>query len=248
MPYTGDTLLHYRETGDGKPVVFLHGAAGSGQLFSAQFQAFRDIVKCYFLDLPGHGKSPAISGGSVADYADVVIRFLEEIGRPAAMVGHSMGGAIALEVALRAKVPLLGLVLVGTGCRLPVSEKVLRGLETDFEATLSTVVRYCFSKAVLEELLERAVSEAQKTDPAIVRRDFQACNTFDCCERLAEIRIPAFVICGEKDVMVPPPASELLASSIPGARLEIIPRGSHSVMLEQPGAFNDLVFRFLRNL
>jgi len=230
--------LHYRVTGDGPPVVFIHGAGGSGQHFASQFQAFRDIRKCYFPDLAGHGDS-------IAAYAAAVIEFLETLQQPAVLLGHSMGGGIAIEVALLRPELLTGLVLACTGCKLPVSEKLLAGFEADYEKALDSVARYCFSKTVDPELLRRARLEMGKAAPAIVRADFAMCNDFDRCDRLSEITMPTLVICGAKDVMTPLASSEQLRNSIANSRLEVIPEGSHMVMIEQPERFNEVLRIFL---
>lgn len=236
MPYTRDKSLFYRVTGEGLPVVFVHGAGGSGRLFGNQFQAFRGRARCYFVDLPGHGDSPA----SIESYAAVVIRLLEELGGPAILLGHSMGGAIALDIALTRPDLLRGLVLVGTGGRLPVSEKILLGLESDYDKTLDAIVRYCFSKNADPDLLDRARTEMRRTPADIVRGDFHFCNAFDVCDRLHEVAVPTHIICGEKDFMTPPSLSEHLHRAIPNSQLDIIPAGSHMLMLESADLFNNV--------
>ena len=230
--------MRSRATGKGPPVVFVHGAAGSGQNFAAQVQAFRDIHTCHFVDLAGHGPS-------IEDYAGAVAQFIESLKEPVTLVGHSMGGAIAIEVALRRASLLRGLVLAGTGCRLPVSEKLLQSFETDYEKAIASVTRYCFSKEVDPELLRRAQREIANVPPELVKSDFHHCNAFDRCARIAEIQVPTLVVCGTKDVMTPPPFSEALANAIPGAVLEWIPDGSHMAMSENPAVFNEILRRFL---
>ena len=79
----------------------------------------------------------------------------------------------------------------------------------------------------------------RRTAPGIVRADFRECSVFNRCGRIQEIRLPTLVICGEKDTMTPLDLSQQLAALIPNARLEIIPKGSHMVMLEQPEKFNE---------
>jgi len=238
--------LHYRKTGgrdEAKtPVVFLHGAGGSGTLFGNQFQAFRELATCYFPDLPGHGGSlHPIEEPSIELYAEAVIDFVNYLPAPAVLIGHSMGGAVALSVGLSNPDLIERLILAGTGCRLCVSEKILTGLETDYEATVEKILRYCFSRSVDPELFARARDEVRKVDPDIVRADFRACNVFDCCSRLTEIKIPTLIICGDNDVMTPLALSQQLQNSISGARLHVIPGGSHMLMLERPAEFNTII-------
>ncbi len=238
--------LHYRKTGPDartqSSIVFLHGAGGSSTLFGNQFQAFRELANCYFLDLPGHGGSlRPIEEPSIEMYAEEVNHFINYLPAPAVLVGHSMGGTVALRVALSNPDLIQYLILAGTGCRLAVSEKILTGLETEYEATVEKILRYCFSRSVDPELFARARDEVRKVDPGIVRADFRACNVFDCCNRLKEINIPALIICGDNDVMTPPAHSQQLQTSISGARLHVIPGGSHMLMLERPAEFNTII-------
>jgi pimeloyl-ACP methyl ester carboxylesterase len=156
-----------------------------------------------------------------------------------------MGGGVAIEVALSRPDLLHGLVLAGTGCRLPVSERILNGLENDYENTLDQVARYCLSKTVDPELFRRTRAEMGRCPPEVVRADFAACVSFNRCVAVRDIPIPTLVICGTRDVMTPLSSSEQLRDSIPNARLETIPEGSHMVMLEQPSGFNAILGRFL---
>ena len=134
-------------------------------------------------------------------------------------------------------------VLVGTGCSLPVSDKILNGLETDYDATIDTIARYCFSKSVNPGLLESARTELRRADPEIVRADFRACNALNVCHRLHEIALPMLIICGDKDLdlMTPLAFSQKLHTPIANSRLEVIPGGSHMLMLERADEFNAIV-------
>jgi pimeloyl-ACP methyl ester carboxylesterase len=239
--------LHYRKTGSSDrsspPLVFIHGAGGSCRLFANQYQAFRDRSVAYFLDLPGHGESlHPVEQPSIDLYAEEVIHFVNYLSAPAIVVGHSMGGAVALSVALSAPDLLHTLVLAGTGCRLPVSDRILSGLDTAYDSTLDTILRYCFSRTVDADLFTHAQAEFRKADPEIVRADFRMCNAFDVCDRLHEIAIPTRIICGEKDMMTPMSFSQQLHSAIRDSRLETVSGGSHMLMLEHPDAFNRLIW------
>src|ERR1043165_6688437 len=101
MSVKPSSATYYRVTGSGSPVVFLHGAGGSGQLFAKQFQALRHRFRSYFLDLPGHGKSPPILKPDISNYARALESWISDLKTPVTVVGHSMGGAIALELAVR---------------------------------------------------------------------------------------------------------------------------------------------------
>jgi len=224
------------------PMVFIHGAGGSHRLFGYQMQAFRDLETCYFVDLPGHGSSPRPPAvPSIALYSDAMITFLNGLVSPAILIGHSMGGAVALQAALARPDLVDRLVLLSTGCQLPVPETVLLGFETDYDSTLDAILQHAFSRTVDPDLFSRACNGIRKTDPAIVRADFQACNAFNVCSRVHEVTCPTLIICGGDDRLTPLIYSEQLHASIASSRLEVVPGGSHMLMLEQAAIFNEML-------
>ena len=227
---------------DKASMVFIHGAGGSHRLFGYQMQAFRDLEACYFVDLPGHGSSPPPpSIPSIATYSDAVIDFLAGLATPATLVGHSMGGAVVLQAALSRPDLVDHLVLLSTGCQLPVPETALLGLESDYSATLDKILQHSFSKTVDPDLFAKACNGIRKTDPAIVRADFQACNAFNICDRLHEVTCPTLIICGDNDRLTPLVYSEQLHTSIANSRLNVVPGGSHMLMLEEAALFNEML-------
>src|SRR5574337_242258 len=110
----------------GPLLVLVHGAGGTHRHWPEEVRALpgRRVIA---LDLPGHGGSPGPAPGTVAGLARSVLGLLDALGVPGAVVaGHSMGGAVALTLALEAPARVAGLCLVGTGARLRVSPAVLQ--------------------------------------------------------------------------------------------------------------------------
>ena len=125
MPVT--TELYYfaheaKEQIDNRPpVILLHGAGGTHLSWPPQIRRLAG-EKIYALDLPGHGKSEGSGRQSVDEYAEDVVAFMKELNIPAAvLVGHSMGSAMALTLALKYSKQVLGLGLLGSGPRLRVA-------------------------------------------------------------------------------------------------------------------------------
>ncbi len=231
----------HRVTGDGPPIVFIHGAAASARLFGAQFQAFRNHARCYFINLPGHGGVPAHSDLSIEGYASFLGEFLNTLNEPAALVGHSMGGAVAILTAFQNPELVRGLALTGSGCRLPVSDELLSALEYDYSRALDLVVSGSYTKHADPRLLERARAEIVQTPPDVVRADFITCSRFDGCDKASKIKTPTVIICGEQDLMTPLPLSKHLNALISGSRLIMIPGGSHMVMVEFVDTFDAIL-------
>jgi pimeloyl-ACP methyl ester carboxylesterase len=216
------------------PVVFVHGAGGSHLHWLYQV---RDLPHSpsYALDLPGHGRSEGPGWDSIQVYGDWLVSFLDEAGLDrAVLAGHSMGGAIALDVALRHPERIAGLALIATGARLRVAPAILEGFREDPERAARLVAEWAFGPEAPAELVRRGRRQMEAVPGNVFLADFRACDRFDVMARLGEIAAPVVVACGTKDVMTPPKYSAYLRDHISGAKLFLIEGAGHMVMLERP--------------
>ncbi len=216
------------------PVVFIHGAGGSHRHWLHQV---RDIPHSptYALDLPGHGRSEGRGRDSIQAYGEWLVSFLDTAGLDrAVLAGHSMGGGIALNLALRHPERVAGLALVATGARLRVAPAILEGFRHHPERTARLVAEWAFGPEAPAELVRRGLREMVDVPASVFLADFVACDRFDVMPRLGEIAAPAVVVCGTKDVMTPPKYSTYLRDHIPGAELCLVEGAGHMVMLERP--------------
>jgi pimeloyl-ACP methyl ester carboxylesterase len=239
--------MYYAESGVAGPtLVLVHGSGGDHTTWKPQLEGLASVATVVALDLPGHGASPGEGCDAIADYASVVRRFLADLGRGAVILGgHSMGGAIALAVALDAPELLRGLVLVGTGARLRVLPELFEILARDYAEAVDFMTDAGWSRSSPAELKELGRKTVRATRPSVTRGDLTACDRFDVMDRLCEIRLPALVVVGEEDRLTPPKYAEFMVRGLPGARLARIPRAGHFVSLEQPEAVNQAIREFL---
>lgn len=238
-------------------LVFIHGAGGSGADWPYRWQQtgipssrgaprwISDYPR-YFLDLPGHGRSQPPARRSVDDYAQDVLAFLDGLGVPRpVVVGHSMGGAIALTLGALASERLAGLVVLGGGPTMPVSDAILDGLRANFSATVALIQKFSWRREARPLYREVATGHMLAAGPEVVHGDFAACNAFDITDRLGEIAAPTLVIGSTTDRMMPLARSEELAAAIPGAHLAVIEDGGHFMMTERTGPVTDRLLDFL---
>jgi pimeloyl-ACP methyl ester carboxylesterase len=253
MPYTnvaGEKVFYFHHQGDPKgqrALVFVHGAGGSHLNWPPQLRRLAG-ANTYALDLPGHGQSEGQGRTSISAYADFVAAFLDTLGlEKVTLVGHSMGGATALDFALRYPERLAGLVLVGSGARLRVASAILNGIHQDFQATLRLICDYAFAPDAPGQLKRIGRRQMGQTDPDVLYGDFAACDAFDVMDRLSEIRCPTLAICGTADRLTFPKYSTYLRDNIPGAQLALIEGAGHMVMLEQPEAVSQAIADFIED-
>lgn len=243
------TELYCAQAGQGQPaLLFVHGAGGDHTLWGQQVSELKKDFSVAAIDLNGHGRSPSREGDGLQTYVEDVLAALAALSRPTVLVGHSLGGAIALKTALGHPENLVGLGLVGTGAKLKVHPQVLELCQTDFGKAVELVVSWSFAEQADPVLLDRAREQMRRNGQAAFYRDFLSCSTFDVMRRLGEITVPTLVICGREDKLTPVKYSEYLQQNIPNARLKIIERAGHMVMLEQPEAVTNALREFCAHL
>ncbi len=228
------------------PVVLVHGAGGTHLHWPPQVRRLPGL-RTLAVDLPGHGRSEGVGEQEIAAYARRLAEWADAVGfQQAIWVGHSMGGAIVLTLALEHPTKVRALGLVATGARLPVNPRLLESTahaET-FPLAVETIMKWAFSPQAPARLRELATQRMQEVRYTVVHNDFAACNRFDVSQRLGDIRVPTLVIHGTADKMTPYYYGEFLAQAIPQARLVTVRDAGHMVMLEQPEAVAEALSAF----
>ncbi len=242
-------VLDPRESGGEREpsLLFIHGAGGDADIWENQAAYFKGKYLAYRLELPGHGLSSGSGEEEIPAYAEWVRGILEDglPPHPWVLVGHSMGGAVALQLALDHPYSLKGMVLVGTGAKLGVLPVILKLLENDPEAFFKTIDLAAFCSSTPAEIREMSSRSIRRCPPQVTLKDFRACNRFDLRSRLKEIDIPALIVSGEKDRLTPLKYSEFLHQNLRSSRLVMIPDSGHMVMAEKPDLFNESLKAFL---
>ena len=231
-------------------LLFIHGAGGNGEIWEEQVGFFKGKHSVFRIDLPGHGGSDSPGEDRISAYAAWVRRSAEKVfaKKPFVLVGHSMGGAIVLELALTPPEGLKGIVLVGTGAKLAVTHAIFQMLSENPELFFESISQFSFSSAAPVALREQFVRVTRRCPPPVIFNDFKACDHFDIRNRLPEIKLPTLVLCGEEDQLTPVKYSRYLHENIAASRLVLIPNSGHMVMVEQPDLFNQSITFFLDTL
>lgn len=238
----------YDRGGSGDGLLLLHGSGGNAGVWKAQARLADDrpIVACEFA---GHGESDDVTAQpgaeTIAAYATDAVAVARETGC-STLVGNSLGGAVALQVALDDEFDPDRLVLAGTGAKLAVLDDLLAWLADDFERAVSWLHGpdrlFHDPDDTYREASERAMRE---TGQRVTERDFRTAHTFDVRDRLDNVDVPALALVGEYDRLTPPAYHEYLADHLPTCESAVIENAAHLAMLERPTAFNAAVSSFL---
>jgi len=243
-------FLHEGGSALSLPLVLIHGAGGDHLFWPAELRRLPG-QRVFTPDLPGHGKSGGPSSQSVEDYAFSLVNFLNEVGLSRAVfAGYSMGGAVALSMALEYPERVAGIGLISTGARLPIPTLILENAAnlSTFPLAIQALQEKSFGSLGDESLKEATFKRLSKMRQTLLLSDWLACDRFDVTGRLESIRTPTLVVCGTDDKLTPPHFSETLASQIPGAALQTIDGAGHMLVLEQPRRLSKLLSIFLATI
>ena len=244
---------HYRARADlaGQRVMYIHGTGCNAKVFADHLRAISDRHEVVAIDLPGHGGSDGGGFRSAIEHAFFVGALIKYLNWESCIVaGHSLGGGIALAVALYFAELVSGLLLIDTGARLRVSPAVLELARKAAEqgSSVSGNSRLGYADSTPQEVVDRVNAMTAGCDPRVVYKDWIADDSFDCISRLSQITVPALAICGELDALTPLKYHEFLRDKLPQCGLVTIANAGHWPFVENPDAFDTAVGKFLSEL
>ncbi len=251
--------LRYDRAGTGPAVLLIHGWTLNRTVWERQVLALRDRHTVITVDLRGHGESShPRTGYTVAAMAGDLEHLVRALGVPhIAVVGWSMGGIVALELAQRLsdRLSALGLVCTFAGGLLdpknplasPKDEvAALRsGVARDFRAFAREFAPQLFKLGAESPFLSWAVGQMQKTPAHVAAACLEALLAADLRPALKKIKAPTAVLHGRHDGITPLAGGEELKKGIKGATLTVFEDTAHTPHLEEPDAFNAALAKLL---
>lgn len=248
----------YEERGQGTALVFLHGIGGDAACWRPQLDAFGARYRAIAWNMPGYGGSAPLAATTFPALALALIELLDRLGiERTHLVGHSLGGMIAQEVAARFADRLTSLTLSATSAAFGRPDGDWQ--RAFLAARLGPLERGATMADLAPGIVAGLVGEAP--DPAGIAQAIRSMSgvpvpayraalhcllTFDQRAALGRIRVPALLLAGERDQVAPPEMMSRMAGRIAGARHEVLARAGHLANLEQPTDFDRALADFLR--
>ena len=241
-------FLYESSPSNNPPVVLIHGAGGSHLSWPPEIRRLVGY-NVYAIDLPGHGKSDSHGEQTVSVYAEQVLAWMEALNLYRVfVVGHSMGGAIAISIAVNTPARVVGLGLLGIGIPLEVPKDILENLSNPImvPSALNRLMALSFGTGANPRLVELVSKRLAETRISVLQGDFLACIRYNMMEAIEMIDQPVILISGAQDQIVPLRHVQLLSKKIKGAELVVIPDAGHMVMLEHSTEVAEQLVEFLQ--
>lgn len=248
-----DNTMHYIEEGqpDAPALLYVHGTGCNAKNWSRHIRRLAGRYRCIAIDLPGHGLSEGAGYRGVGDYAFAVGALVEHLDLKAyILVGHSLGGAIAIATSTYFSERLAGLVLVDTGARLRVGPEIMDVARKAAagEEVASLDPRWTYAKTTPDAVVEQVLADRGEVDPDLVYRDWIADDTFDFLNRMQHIAVPTLAIGGTEDPITPVRNHIFFNARMPDCELQLIENCGHWPMYEQPERFDELIGQFAERI
>ncbi len=252
--------FYYLMQGEGYPLILIRGLGSNADHWYEQIPDFSSRYRVVAFDNRGIGRSDDNGEDfTIQTMAADTVGIMEALEIPRAhILGLSMGGMIAQEVAIQYPERVNGLVLACTHCggdhAVRASDEIgsLMGeyVTTGTPEAAQKAAKCFFADTTLQkapDLVQKyqEVSRAYPRSPDIMMRQWKAIQKHDTWEALPRIQGPTLVLTGKEDVLIPPENSEILAGRIPHASLQVMEGGGHQFLVEQAAACNKAVMAFL---
>jgi len=254
---TDQGIVHYEAYGRGQPVILLHGWLGSWGYWLNTMEALKDQYRCYALDFWGFGESGKRNTSyHLDDFVGLVDQFMERLGiEMAPIVGHSMGGTVALSLALSKpgrvkRVIVVGSPVVGNSLNIFLrlaGKPWIASIVWQMPKALQFGIKM-FSPYIVKDWpawYQMITDDLSRTTLEAFFLSIRSLHRADLRSKLSGIATPVMGIYGVGDNVVAPTQANIISNNVPVSRVKMMPGSKHFPMLDEPKAFNEYLAEFL---
>ncbi|SFE88594.1 pimeloyl-ACP methyl ester esterase BioH [Nitrosomonas sp. Nm166] len=244
------THLHIESIGQGPDLVLLHGWAMHSGIWDGIRDQLSQQFRLHLVDLPGHGLSPACKAGDLDHLVEILTEIIPE---RCTVGGWSLGGQIAIELALREPKHVQKLILISTtpcfakrddwewGMEHKLLQLFLENLKQNYATTINRFLTLQMSgdrhgTMILSQLRKRFFQRAEP-DPDALQTGLRILQNNDLRARLEVVEQPVLLLHGENDVITHPAAASWMHARLPQSQLVIFPHCGHAPFLSYPDQF-----------
>lgn len=244
--------INYERIGNAKSnykLVFVHGAGCTLIDLMPLASYLSNDFECIVLDLPNHGKSTQAEITTITDFSKIIRQFIATVlpNQNVIVIGYSMGGAIALDLAVHNDLGLKGFVILDSAAYMPVNEAFLAKLKRgkiDMMFMIKNSGTPLNPNVIKFFIRHKDMAKHVKS----FYQDFMTTLSFDLRDKLGEIQVPVLAITGEKDLLARMEYVDYLQSHIPNCKEIILPRYGHLLPIAAPQEAADMIRFFITEL
>lgn len=234
------------------PLVFIHGAGGSATVWLDVFRHFERTRLVVAPDLPAHGQSDPFhvvpDAARISHHGEVVGAVCARLGvKKAILVGHSMGGLVALSAAAAYPDKVAGVVLLAAALEMKPAPALLDAIEQNPSRQAEILAELGWSPATPRDTVLRWMRTTTSADPAVTSADLRAVSAF-APPRGTDVHAPIACLGGEDDLLCPPMLVRNTAATFARGEHQLFPDAGHFLHLEHPAATITAIERFAANV
>ena len=233
--------------------VLVHGAAMDASVWRYQAAALSEAgFTPIAVDLPGHGDSGGEPSTSAKGYAGWLLAYLQFLGEPVHLVGHSMGALVVLEAAAARPDLVRSVTMIGVSDRMPVNPDLMVAVSEGDMSYLATMGKWMHARDPIgrpEWKAKHTLDLLRRARSGVALADLTACDEYPGVSSVAaRLDLPMLLILGEQDLMTKPSAAAPIAAAAKDATTVIVEGAGHLIPVERPDVVNEALIEFLERV
>jgi len=231
-------------------ILFIHGASINAFFWRHQIESLSKNFNTIAINLPGrYENSPVFEKDSIDSYSSHIFEFIEFMNlKDVILCGLSMGGAITLDMLLKANSNIKAGIIINSGARLNVREEIYTAMEKNFKNFQKAIIQFGISQKTDINDVMKYMEEFSVEKSSTAIKDFDACKDFDLMGKISKIELPVLIFSASEDVATPVKFGEFLKKHIKNSSFIVLEDAAHLSPMEKPWEINQKILEFITNI